>query len=138
MVRRSNVLSACRSFRLKSLADSMFLGGVWGSFGFRDFGFRDNALESQHRVKGLGFKVDGLGFGVLGWRGRALQPKSLKSCCRIQRGRAASAAHVPERPVALFEPLSKLLVSPLISPIVVPYTIPYIIAYITPFKEFRL
>ena len=35
---------------------------------------------------------------------------------------------------ALYEPLSKLLVSPLISAIVVPYIIPYI----TPFKEFRL
>ena len=33
----------------------------------------------------------------------------------------------------LYEPLSKLLVSPLISPIVVPYIIPYI----THFKEFR-
>ena len=34
----------------------------------------------------------------------------------------------------IYEPLSKLLVSPIISPIVVPYIIPHI----TPFKEFRL
>ena len=34
----------------------------------------------------------------------------------------------------LYEPLSKLLVSPLITPILVLYIIPYI----TPFQEFRL
>ena len=33
----------------------------------------------------------------------------------------------------LYEPLSKLLISPLVTPTVVPYIIPYI----TPFKEFR-
>ena len=35
--------------------------------------------------------------------------------------------------LGLYEPLSKLLVSPLISPIVLPYIIPYIL----PFREFR-
>ena len=40
----------------------------------------------------------------------------------------------PYNESSLYEPLSKLLVSPLITPIILPYIVPYI----TPFKEFRL
>ena len=87
-------------------------------------------------IEGLGFRVEGLGFRVKGMQGlheSRLHNRICDTWWSIPRTVRASLH--PVRVPKMYEPLSKLLVSPLISPIVVPYIIPYITP---PFKEFRL